>query len=110
MLVVDTIGLNDKTFFDNYHTPHTDKLHVTERWQLIEDGKKLEILMTIDDSDTFNQPWQAPRQYDRVNRKVLLLMYRLIAATSSRRKPAVRRRLIGSPYALGSSLAQRSLR
>jgi hypothetical protein len=67
-LVVDTIGLNDKTFLDNYRTPHTDKLHVTERWRLIEDGKKLEILMTIDDPDTFNQAWQALRQYDRVNR------------------------------------------
>jgi hypothetical protein len=67
-LVVDTVGLNDKTFLDNYRTPHTDKLHVTERWRLIEDGKKLEILMTIDDPDTFNQPWQALRQYDRVNR------------------------------------------
>ncbi len=67
-LVVDTIGLNDKTFLDNYRTPHTDKLHVTERWRLIEDGKKLEILITIDDPDTFNQPWQALRQYDRVKR------------------------------------------
>ena len=38
-LVVDTIGLDDKTFLDNYRTPHTDKLHVTERWRLIEDGK-----------------------------------------------------------------------
>jgi hypothetical protein len=67
-LVVDTIGLNDKTFLDNYRTPHTDKLHVTERWRLIEDGKKLEILMTIDDPDTFYQPFQALRQYNRVNR------------------------------------------
>jgi hypothetical protein len=67
-LVVDTIGLNDKTFLDNYRTPHTDRLHVTERWHMIEDGKKLEILMTIDDPDTFNQPWQALRQYDRVKR------------------------------------------
>jgi hypothetical protein len=46
-LVVDTIGLNDKTFIDNYRTPHTDQLHVTERWQLIEGGKKLEILLKI---------------------------------------------------------------
>ena len=30
-LVVDTIGLNDKTFIDNYRTPHTEKLHVGER-------------------------------------------------------------------------------
>jgi hypothetical protein len=67
-LVVDTIGLNDKTFLDNYRTPHTDKLHVTERWRTIEAGKKLEILITIDDPGTFNEPWQALRQYDRVNR------------------------------------------
>ena len=31
-LVVDTIGLNDKTFVDNYRTPHTDKMHVIERF------------------------------------------------------------------------------
>src|SRR5450755_2985000 len=67
-LVIDTIGLNDKTFVDNFRTPHSDKLHVTERWRLIEDGKKLEILMTIDDPGTFNQPWPALRQYNRVNR------------------------------------------
>jgi hypothetical protein len=67
-LVVDTIGLNDKTFLDNYRTPHTDKLHVIERWRLIEQGKKLEILMTIEDPDTFYQPFQALRQYNRVNR------------------------------------------
>jgi hypothetical protein len=67
-LVIDTIGLNDKTFLDNYRTPHTDTLHVTERWRLIENGAKLEILMTIDDPGTFNEPWQALRQYDRVNR------------------------------------------
>jgi len=67
-LVVDTIGLNDKTFLDNYRTPHSAKLHVTERWRLIENGAKLEIMLTIDDPDTFNQPFQALRQYDRVNR------------------------------------------
>jgi hypothetical protein len=67
-LVVDTIGLNDRTFLDNYRTPHTDRLHVTERWRLIEDGKKLEILMTIEDPGTFNEPFQALRQYDRVRR------------------------------------------
>ena len=67
-LVVDTIGLNDKTFLDNYRTPHTEKLHVTERWRLIENGAKIEVLLTIDDPDTFNEPFKALRQYDRVNR------------------------------------------
>jgi len=35
-LVVDTIGTNDKTFLDNYRTPHTQNLHVIERWKMIE--------------------------------------------------------------------------
>jgi len=36
-LVVDTIGLNDRTYVDNYRTPHTTKLHVVERFRLLED-------------------------------------------------------------------------
>ena len=70
-LVIDTIGLNNKTFLDNWRTPHTDKLHVTERWRMIEDGKKLEILITIDDPVTFNQPWRALRQFERVKRNLV---------------------------------------
>ena len=35
---------------------------------MIEGGKKLEILITIDDPGTFFEPWQALRQYDRVSR------------------------------------------
>ena len=68
-LVVDTVGLNDRTFIDNYRTPHPAQLHVTERWRLIENGAKLEILLTIDDPGTFNQPFQELRQYDRVRRE-----------------------------------------
>jgi hypothetical protein len=41
-VVVDTIGLNDKTVLDNYRTPHSDKLHVVERYRLVEGGKTME--------------------------------------------------------------------
>ena len=67
-LVIDTIGFNDKFWFDFAGHPHTEKLHVTERWRLIENGAKIEVLLTIDDPDTFNAPFKALRQYDRVNR------------------------------------------
>jgi hypothetical protein len=63
-LIVDTIGFNTKTFVDSYRTPHSDKLHVVERYRLIDDGKKLELHMTVEDPETFNQPWQAIRRYD----------------------------------------------
>src|ERR1700758_3885795 len=38
-LVIDTIGQSTRTFVDLYRTPHTDKLHVVERWKMGEDGK-----------------------------------------------------------------------
>ena len=65
-LVVDTVGFNTKTFVDNYRTPHTDKLHVVERFRMIEDGKTLEVQLTVNDPGTFNEPWQAIRRYGRV--------------------------------------------
>jgi len=65
-LVVDTIGMNDKTFIDGYRTPHTEKLHVLERWKLAEAGNTLQVSMTVDDPDTFYRPWSAIRRYRRV--------------------------------------------
>ena len=65
-LVVDTIGLNTQNPVDNYRTPHTAKLHVVERYKLTGEGKQLELLMTIDDPDTYNQSWQAIRRYRQV--------------------------------------------
>jgi len=65
-LVVDTIGLNDKTFIDNYRTPHTEKMHVVERYKLIDDGKTLQVTFRIEDPDTFYQPWSAIGKLRRV--------------------------------------------
>src|ERR1700757_1045243 len=62
-LVVDTIGLSRKTFVDAYRTPHSEKLHVVERWKLGGDGKTLEVTMTVDDPETYKQPWQAVLRY-----------------------------------------------
>ena len=64
-LVVDTIGLNDKTFLDNYRTPHSEKLHVTERYRVVDDGKALEVNLTVDDPGAFNAPWKAKQRYSR---------------------------------------------
>ena len=65
-LVVDTIGLNDKTFVDNFRTPHTEKLHVVERFKLVDDGKVLQVNFTFDDPDAFNAPWSVMQRYARV--------------------------------------------
>ena len=70
-LVIDTIGLSTKAFIDNYRTPHSEKLHVTERWKVVDQGTAMEVTMTIDDPDTFNQPWQAMQRYDRVQQPIV---------------------------------------
>ena len=48
-LVIDTIGLNDKTVVDIYRTPHTEKLHVVERWRMVDGGKVMEVIFTVED-------------------------------------------------------------
>jgi hypothetical protein len=70
-LVIDTIGLNTKTFVDNYRTPHTEKLHVVERWKLIDDRKTLEVTLRVDDPDTYNEPWSAIQRYRHVDQPML---------------------------------------
>jgi hypothetical protein len=67
-LVVDTIGLNDRTYVDNYRTPHSEKLHVVERYKLIDDGKTLQVTFRVEDPDTFYQPWSAIGKLRRVER------------------------------------------
>lgn len=60
-LVVDTIGLNDRTFVDGYRTPHTTQLHVIERFRAVNGGRGLDIEFTADDPGTFYRPWGARR-------------------------------------------------
>jgi hypothetical protein len=54
-LVVDTIGFNDKTWLVAGR-PHTDKLHVVERYRRKDLGH-LEIETTIDDPGAYRTPW-----------------------------------------------------
>ena len=67
-LVVDTIGLNERTFVDNYRTPHTDKLHVIERFRLVNGGNTLLDAIRVEDPGAFNSPWTAVQRWKRTNR------------------------------------------
>jgi hypothetical protein len=69
-LVIDTIGQNIKSFVDVYRTPHTEKLHVVERWRIIDGGKMMEATFTVDDPDAFYEPWTGMRRYRRVDREI----------------------------------------
>jgi hypothetical protein len=65
-LVVDTIGMNDKSFVDSYRTPHTSQIHVVERFRLVDGGRALEVNFTVDDPGAFNMPWSASKRWKRV--------------------------------------------
>ena len=64
-LVIDTVGLSSKAPTDYYLTPHTDKLHVVERYHVIDGGKTLEVNITVDDPGAFNLPWTASQKYQK---------------------------------------------
>ena len=65
-LVVDTIGVDTRTFVDNYQTPHTDRLHVVERFHMIDGDKVLEVNVHVEDPGAFTMPWNAIQRYHRV--------------------------------------------
>ena len=56
-LVVDTVGYNDRFWFDFKGHPHTERLHTIERYTF--DGpNKLANQVTIDDPGAYEKPFQ----------------------------------------------------
>jgi hypothetical protein len=65
-LVVDTIGIDSRTFVDNFETPHTERLHTIERFRMTPAGKTLEVNLRVEDPGAFTTPWSARQRYRRV--------------------------------------------
>jgi hypothetical protein len=55
-LVVDTVGFNDRFWFDFAAHPHTEKLHVIERYRRPDLGR-LDFDVIIDDPGAFTRPF-----------------------------------------------------
>jgi hypothetical protein len=78
-LVIDTVGFVEHpfSFVDNYRTPHTKQLHVTERWKIttVPGGggrrgganaagvKGIEVTFTVEDPGAFTMPWGGMMRY-----------------------------------------------
>ncbi len=84
-LVIDSNGFEDGTVLDNAGLPHSDALHVTERYELSKDGKHLHLKLTIDDPKTFTQAWSA--QADYLKRPGYELPEDVCAATAPDKRP-----------------------
>jgi hypothetical protein len=50
----------------NFRTPHTEKLHVVERFRMIDHGNMLEANIRIEDPGAFTMPWNAVQRWRRV--------------------------------------------
>jgi hypothetical protein len=55
-LVIDTVGYNDKFWFDRRGHPHTEQLHTVERWTRL-NMELLENRVTIDDPGAYTKPF-----------------------------------------------------
>jgi hypothetical protein len=55
-LVVDTKGFNEKFWFSNGGLPHTEKLHLVERFTRT-DSNTLKYEVTIDDTGAYTRTW-----------------------------------------------------
>ena len=69
-LVVDTVRLNEQTWLDHIGHPHSDALHLVERFRRV-DHDTLQIDILFDDPKAYTKPWTgkkifklAPPGYD----------------------------------------------
>jgi hypothetical protein len=62
-LVVETIGLNEKTWLDDSGRPHSDALRVIERFRRPDFGH-MQVQVTIDDPKAYKKPWTATIKWD----------------------------------------------
>ena len=61
-LVVDTIGFNDKTWLDATGKPHSDAMHLVERYTRPDLGH-LRVALTIDDPKALTKPYTFTRTF-----------------------------------------------
>jgi|HubBroStandDraft_4_1064222.scaffolds.fasta_scaffold00771_8 hypothetical protein len=57
-LVADTVNFNDKTWLDRMGHPHSDALHVVERFRRVDHDHLVDDI-TIEDPKAYTKPWTA---------------------------------------------------
>jgi hypothetical protein len=63
--IVDTVAINDVNWLDRMGHPHSDKLHVIERFRRTDDTTML-LDITIDDPIAYTRTWQATQRVFRI--------------------------------------------
>jgi hypothetical protein len=63
-LVIDTVGINERSWLDTAGHEHSGQLHLIERIQKL-DNDHLKYTVTYDDPMFFTQPWSITRTFTR---------------------------------------------
>jgi hypothetical protein len=69
-LVVDTIGLNDRTWLDTAGHEHSDQLHLVEKFQKT-DNNKIKWTVTFEDPKFYTEPWSITLPVARQNTEIM---------------------------------------
>lgn len=64
-LVVDTVGYNGRGQLDEMGNPHSDQLHVVERWTRSDDGRTLNVEFTFEDPGNYVASFTKVRRFVR---------------------------------------------
>jgi hypothetical protein len=62
-LVVDTVGIDARSFIDDEGSSHSDKEHIVERFHKIDGGRQLEVDTTVEDPVTLEHPYSYKRYF-----------------------------------------------
>jgi hypothetical protein len=69
-LVVDTVGLDDRTWLDTAGHEHSDQLHLVERFQKV-DNNTIQWTVTFEDPKFFTEPWSVTLPITRQNTEIM---------------------------------------
>jgi len=64
-LVIDSSGFRDVTVLDDKGLPHSEQLHLTQKFHMGKDGKTMTVRYTIDDPTDYTRPWSATVSFVR---------------------------------------------
>ena len=80
VLVVEVTGHNDQTWFDAAGNFHSDALHLTERYQML-DENTIDYEVSIEDENVFTRPWTIRMNLHRQTHMDRILEYQCQAET-----------------------------
>jgi hypothetical protein len=69
-LIVDTVGIDDRTWLDTAGHEHSDQLHLVERFQKM-DSNNIKWTVTFEDAKYFTEPWAITLPIARQNTEIM---------------------------------------